>query len=267
MCAAWERNLDQVGLFPRGQGIDNLLRTPLDRQNDQKIPPSGRFAPQYYAPGKPFYIPVTFPQGFFATFLIRSRVELPFTAVMKSQKLAQMGERMSEGRLEQLVAKEFQDSLEAVVTRYEGKAFALYELLVPGGEGSVECLAQAFASSLNAFESGVEEVSLEVLLYREVIRTAVEFLRASSSVIPEESSWQPSVFNSPRMASPQVAPKVDSAVHSLPIEYRVVFSLRDVLRLQTEMVQDILSITELEIRAYLHRARLMLFRVMRGAQA
>lgn len=174
---------------------------------------------------------------------------------------------MSEGRLEQVVAKEYQDSLEAIVSRYEGKAFALYELLVPAGEGSVEALSKAFASALNAFERGQEEVSLEILLYREIIKSAVEFLQECNACIPEESGWQPSVFTSNRISPNKSTPKVDSAVHSLPIEYRVIFSLRDVLKLQNEVVQEILSITELEIRAYLHRARLMLFRVMRGAQA
>lgn len=168
---------------------------------------------------------------------------------------------MSEGRLEQVLAKEFQQNIEAIVARYEGKAFALWELMVPGGEGSAEHLAGAFGRALQSIQEGSEEACLEVLLYREVIRSSVDYLKANGCSVPEDCDWLPSVLPT------AVTAKVDSAVHSLPIEYRIVFSLRDVLRLQAETVVEILSITELEMKAYLHRARLMLFRTMREAQA
>ena len=203
---------------------------------------------------------MTFHRDHFASFLIQDRWRV-LSLIQSKFGNSGFGGFMSEGRTEQVVAKEFQENIEAIVSRYEGKAFALYELIVPGAEGAAEILASAFRSALKSFEQGTEELCLEVLLYREIIRTSVDYLDEAGCFRSEESEWEPAVL--PSAASR----KVDSAVHTLPIEYRIVFSLRDVLRLQTETVQQILSITELEIKAYLHRARLMLFRTMREARA
>ncbi len=166
---------------------------------------------------------------------------------------------MSENGLERVQDKAATANIEEVVSRYESRAYALYELLVPGAEKAGENLAQAFARAISSAQLS-SAAPLEALLYREVIASAVDHMQDWGGCVSEDSAFQPSVL--PSLATR----KVDSAVHTLPIEYRVVFSLRDVLRLPSDLVQQILSITDIEIRAYLHRARLMLFRAMREAR-
>lgn len=169
---------------------------------------------------------------------------------------------MSEGRVEKVAAETAEESFEALIQRYEQNAFALYETLVPGGEGIIDGLSAAFAAALNGFRDRDGRGSFEALLYQEIIQSALGVIQQNEVGIPEESAWQPSVLNSPRMVQ-QSARRMDSAVHALPIEYRIVFALREVLRASSEMVQEVLHLSDLEVRAYMHRARVMLFESMK----
>ena len=54
-----------------------------------------------------------------------------------------------------------------------------------------------------------------------------------------------------------------AAVQNLPYEYRVVYLLHDTMSLPVEEVSEILDVSELETRAFLHRARLMVCRHLR----
>ena len=57
------------------------------------------------------------------------------------------------------------------------------------------------------------------------------------------------------------------AIRNLPYEYRVVYLLHDASGLGVEETADILQLTQLETRAFLHRARLMICRHLRRFQA
>jgi hypothetical protein len=68
---------------------------------------------------------------------------------------------------------------------------------------------------------------------------------------------------------PTETPKVDSlfetSVAKLPFECRVVYVLHDSFEFAIEELSELLKISELEVKAYLHRARLEMVRSMRAA--
>ncbi|MBP9838545.1 MAG: RNA polymerase sigma factor [Proteobacteria bacterium] len=54
-----------------------------------------------------------------------------------------------------------------------------------------------------------------------------------------------------------------SAIQTLPFEYRVVFLLHETVGFPVSRVAELLSISEIETKAYVHRARLMIFRFLK----
>ncbi len=145
---------------------------------------------------------------------------------------------------------------EELVVRYESSVFALCLFMTRSQDEAEELLSAVFCDAYRQWPLQDGEFSISLWLYRRVVEGATQprsFEQADSleTLVLEVEGDLPL-----RSATGELM----LAVRRLPHEYRAVLVLCDVLTVPVAQAALALSISELEARAYLHRARLMAVR-------
>ncbi|MFN8388965.1 MAG: hypothetical protein U0136_01595 [Bdellovibrionota bacterium] len=164
---------------------------------------------------------------------------------------------------------------EELVTRYESKIYSLCLNLTRNEADSEAVLSDVFCKALDELHTVCESnISLSNYLYRTTIELASE---KDAVAHPElESSSHSRMM---QVVSAALEDHYDesgddegllrAAIHNLPYEYRAVYLLHEAMGVEMNDVMEILQVSELEARAFLHRARLMVCRYLqrfRGAR-
>lgn len=167
------------------------------------------------------------------------------------------------------------DAFEALVSKYERRAYALALRIVRHAHDAEEVVQQTFLSVVEHLEEFRGESGFYTWLMRIATNHALALLRkrAVRATVPlEADSSGDSYANVPRpeyiavwretpdqLASRrEVRRLVDEALDELDDKYRLVFLLRDVEGLSTRETAEALGITEENAKVRLLRARLML---------
>ncbi len=145
---------------------------------------------------------------------------------------------------------------EELVVRYESSVFALCLFMTRSQDEAEELLSAVFCDAYRQWPVQEGEFSVALWLYRRVIEGASQPRFHSQSESIETLVLEVEGDLPLRSASGELM----LAVRRLPYEYRAVLVLCDVLTLPIIQAAAALSISELEARAYLHRARLMAVR-------
>ncbi len=148
---------------------------------------------------------------------------------------------------------------EELVSRYETKVFALCNSLARTPIEAEEILADVFCEAYSVLPALDKDSSIALWLFRRTIELAVErrekfdILDGSTPIEQSANPFDTSANSAFIVAFTGIAKK-------LPAEYLVVFLLADILLLDLAEVSEIIETSELEVKAYLHRARLMVVR-------
>ena len=145
---------------------------------------------------------------------------------------------------------------EELVVRYESSVFALCLFMTRSQDEAEELLSAVFCDAYRQWPLQEGEFSIALWLYRRVIEGATQPRSFEQSESLETLVLEVEGELPPRSATGELM----LAVRRLPYEYRAVLVLCDVLTLPIAQAALALSISELEARAYLHRARLMAVR-------
>ena len=143
---------------------------------------------------------------------------------------------------------------EELISQYSGPVYRLCLNVSQSHSESERVLNDVFAEALESIADLSQE---QMTVTRSLLRSAVarmaesEQSRAGAETAPATQSVD------------DLRGTISHVLASLPYEYRVVYSLREVLDLSVAETADVLGISELETRAYLHRARLEVFREVR----
>ena len=155
---------------------------------------------------------------------------------------------------------------EELVSCYEKKIYSLCLSLTHNESDSEAVLSDVFCRALDEIGSvASQNISIANWLYRATVENA-----AAREQLREPSDATKSAME--QILSSAVAQHYDetgdeeglfrSAIQNLPYEYRTVYVLHEVVSVSLDDVMEILQLSELETRAYLHRARLMVCRYL-----
>lgn len=167
----------------------------------------------------------------------------------------------------------FDVGFEELVVRYEHKLYSLCLNLTRSEMEAEAILSEVFCAALDELPRLIEDrASISTWMYRMVVERAGE---REQTRLPElDIRFSPThieVLESGRAPIEQDdAELFRSAVQNLPYEYRVVYLLHESMELMLTQIRELLDLSELEARAFLHRARLMVcrhIRRFRGAAA
>ena len=152
--------------------------------------------------------------------------------------------------------------IENLVSQYEQKVFNLALHLTNDQSRSEQILLDVIANAADdvaAATTSAEDFAASI--YKQAIGQAAEIsspLEQSVTKIVEKiyAGSEASELSSGARGSTAV----ESAMNRLPLEYKLVFWLRDVAALTFEEIGEALELSDEEVRARLHRARLMVRR-------
>lgn len=136
-------------------------------------------------------------------------------------------------------------SLESLPT----EIFTLCNSIIQGSteiEAILEGVVNAVGSAIKEGADNTRSVAFAAALAK-----LAELEEAGQQLVPAESIKADSLF--------------ETYVAKLPFESRVVYVLHDSFEFSVEELAELLKISELEVKAYLHRARLEMVRSMRAA--
>lgn len=169
-----------------------------------------------------------------------------------------------------------ESAFEALVGRYQGRAFRLAQRLVGPDGDPQDVLQEAFLQVFRKLAGFRGESRFSTWLYR-IVTNAALMQRRSRSRRPAESleAYLPRFdANGLHAATPaqlQVAARADElldqrtlaqrareGIERLPETYRAAFVLRDLEELETAEVAVVLGLEPAAVRQRVHRARLML---------
>lgn len=145
---------------------------------------------------------------------------------------------------------------EELVVRYESSVFALCLFMTRSQDEAEELLSAVFCDAYRQWPLQEGEFSVALWLYRRVIEGATQPRCFEQSENLETLVLEVEGDLPFRSATGELM----LAVRRLPYEYRAILVLCDVLTISLAEAALALSISELEARAYLHRARLMTVR-------
>lgn len=180
-------------------------------------------------------------------------------------------EKQSDLDLIDAFQKGSQRAFEELVSRYSGKAYSLATRLTRNTEDAEEVLQDVFVTVFRKIDRFEGKSSFSSWLYRVTVNSSLMKLRKNrqdQSVSMEDEVAQ--VANTPSLAPAyhiegesgttriQVSLALESAVASLPDDYRPVFVLRDIDGLSSKEVGEILGLSIPAVKSRLHRSRLML---------
>lgn len=166
-------------------------------------------------------------------------------------------------------------AFESLVTRYEGKIYALAKRIVREEHDAEEVVQETFLSVVEHLPEFRENASFRTWLLRIATNAALKLLRKKRglpTVSLEGSGGQEDdaplphpEFIAPWQESPsdlagrhEIRVLLDEALAALDEKHRVVFVLRDVEELSTEETAEVLGLSVANVKVRLMRARLML---------
>jgi RNA polymerase sigma factor (sigma-70 family) len=149
---------------------------------------------------------------------------------------------------------------EELVSRYGREVYSLCLNLTQSPAESEQVVQEVFSHAFNEISVGASRVSC---ITQSIYRLAIEHVGEREKVKhPELGRIQPEAgsYQSINRDDDQMLAMVRAAVVKLPYEYRVVYILREMLAKSVADTAELLEISELEVRAFLHRARLIVCR-------
>ncbi len=166
-------------------------------------------------------------------------------------------------------------AFEALVSRYEGKVYALARRIVREEHDAEEVVQETFLSVVEHLPGFRGDASFRTWLLRIATNAALKLLRKKRGlpmVSLEGSGGQEDgtplphpEFIAPWQESPadlagrhEIRALLDAALETIDEKHRVVFVLRDVEELSTEETAVVLGISVANVKVRLMRARLML---------
>ena len=162
------------------------------------------------------------------------------------------------------------EGFEEILSRYEGELFHLCAVLTRSAEEAEETLGAVFCDAYRELptlldsEERAARPSLRAWLYTRTVERALalreeeDLSKAVETVIVTDASAE-------ELSTGDLSPelKLEVVLRRLPLEYRLVYLLRQIAGHSVEHCAAFLRISPLEVRAYLHRARLMVIRAFR----
>lgn len=156
-------------------------------------------------------------------------------------------------------------SFDEFFARYEGQVFNFMRRLIGAEKEAEEVLSRFYSKASAGFSSTPSDENVLLWFFRNALEVAVERIRelySGDSLVVEES-WGEAT---PSAVVPGMGTEaLEGVIAQLPLEYRQVFLLRDVEGFSCAEVAEILARPVDEVRALIHRARLMTRRVIRRA--
>lgn len=166
-------------------------------------------------------------------------------------------------------------AFEALVTRYEGKVYALARRIVREEHDAEEVVQETFLSVVEHLAGFREDASFRTWLLRIATNAALKLLRKKRGLpmISREGSGGQGddaplphpEFIAPWQESPadlagrhEIRAILEEALEAIDEKHRVVFVLRDVQELSTEETAEVLGISVANVKIRLMRARLTL---------
>ncbi len=161
-------------------------------------------------------------------------------------------------------------AFEALVAKYEGRAFALAMRLTRRREDAEDAVQETFLSLVEHLDGFREESTFLAWLLRIATNHALKILRKRRGLptVALEEGWSslplPDVIapwaREPGEAAgdPEIRKLLEQALDDLDEKYRAVFVLRDVEGLSTAAAAAALEISENNVKVRLLRARLQL---------
>ncbi len=166
-------------------------------------------------------------------------------------------------------------AFEALVSRYEGKVYALAWRIAREEHDAEEVVQETFLSVVEHLSTFREDASFRTWLLRIATNAALKLLRKKrglpmvslegSGTQEDDEPLPHPEFVAPWQESPadlagrhEIRALLDEAMTALDEKHRVVFLLRDVEELSTEETAEVLGISVANVKIRLMRARLML---------
>ncbi len=182
-----------------------------------------------------------------------------------------MYKAVSDESLVKEISKGNQEAFQALISRYEQKAYHLALRYTRNLQDAEEVLQDAFTVVYRKARSFEGKSTFSSWFYRVTVNAALMKIRkrrqqkyslleddpASKSVLLHSSNSD-QIEVDQRVYLEQVRHALERAISDLPEEYRPVLILRDVDGLSSREVAKILNLSVPAIKSRLHRARLML---------
>ena len=153
--------------------------------------------------------------------------------------------RFSDLELLQQVSQGSDSGLSDLVTRYEGSLHTMFHCTVGEIPDSGDILAEVFLKLIRDAAALSEPISVCSVIFRTAVAEITRYLEVN-----------------PLESTPPATSALAAAVYSLPLEYKLIVVLRDVLRMSMDECHVVLEISPEESAHRLKRARLMLRRVL-----
>ncbi len=175
--------------------------------------------------------------------------------------------------LKRLVAAKNEGFIEELLALFEGKLYGFCSNLLQDETATEEVLSRVFEKVITTLDQAVEDnLAVSSLLYRSVVEEIAVQESASEQTLEKSITKENLRLVVPNLAENTLEQYNDKdylrlAVQSLPYEYKVVYLLHEATQLDALEISKILSISELEIKAYLHRARLMVCSYLRKKES
>ena len=149
---------------------------------------------------------------------------------------------------------------EELVSRYGREVYSLCLNLTQSPDESEQVVKEVFSHTLTEIADGANRVNC---ITQSIYRLAIEHVAEREKVRhPELGRMQREAasYQSIEREDGELLAMVRVAVAKLPYDYRVVYILREMLAKSNAETADLLEVSELEVRAFLHRARLIVCR-------
>jgi RNA polymerase sigma-70 factor (ECF subfamily) len=166
------------------------------------------------------------------------------------------------------------DAFEALVTRYQDKAYRLAWSLVKDDSDANDVVQDAFLNVYRKLDSYNGDAAFSSWIYRIIVNTALMKLRkqkrrsevAMDALSPSFLDDGHHAFTVPEwqvradeaVENKELREKILAAIDDLEPKYQTVFVLKEIEGLSLKEVGDIMDLTVPAVKSRLHRARLYL---------
>jgi len=155
---------------------------------------------------------------------------------------------------------------EELVARLEGKLYSLCLNLTQNDSETEDVMSRVYNKALDEAQTLVEKnVSIVNWIFRSAVDEAAEMEKLRDLEFQGQETLLLSVVAEDESVSAKCKDEelLQMAVRNLPYEYRAVYLLHDMVSFSVEEVGSILELSEIEVRAFLHRARVMICRSLK----
>lgn len=160
------------------------------------------------------------------------------------------------------------DCFEEIVCRFEREIFQLSLVLTRTPEEAEETLGAVFCDAYRELPALVLDdcgdgaaPSLRAWFYTRTIDRALSLREEAAGLV------QDSVVVTSEAEQGSAEAELEKILRRLPLEYRLVYLLRQISGREIDECATFLRLSPLEVRAYLHRARLMIIRAFRKSSS